>query len=178
MQLHPLLDAANTEIAVLFDLSTQTFIPLVDLSLESVSGEPLTLGELRHPATRPGLRMMTIICDTIPQWPVHLSARSAGNDRPISIEDVLTAIHSHFQALVSRNEWMDFSNNRKTRAPRAFLRRRYSYQDDEQFDVDEGVRRVVYLKENHMFKGMVQLEGRWTNDYGCATFKLLVGSRS
>ena len=180
IQLHPLLDGANTEIAVLLDLSTHTFIPPVNLSLESVSEGPLKLDELHHPATQPGLRMMTIICDMIPQWPIHLrlSAHHARNDQPISIEDVLTAIHRHFQEQVSRNEWIDFLNNRKTRAPQAFLREYSGYRGDEQFEAEKGVRRVVYLRENHMFKGMVQLEGHRTNEDGYATFKLLVGSRS
>lgn len=154
-------------------------------SSSQTSGTPLNLDELAQQATHPGVTRMKIICDLIPQWDVILEpqrdyASSSGylavphepvaSNQPITLGDVLVAVHRMLQTQITHRDWARLSNTEATNIARAYTRRCRTFPSAEQFEASQGVRRVDYLLDRFLFKGLVRLRG----EDGFETVKLIV----
>ncbi|KAI0355518.1 hypothetical protein OH77DRAFT_1425028 [Trametes cingulata] len=188
--IHPLLNGENAAgPMLLFDLSLNTFNPQRVKSLSQTSGTPLTLDELREPATYPAVRRMTITCERIPDWPVVLEPHSTSRERsrerspflnvpaaamddaPITVYDVLMALHRTMQRQISHVDWARLTQAQTYAISAAYTRRCRTFPSAAAFEEAQGVRRVDYLLEQHMFRGLV----RDNVQDGFSKMKLIVG---
>ncbi|KAI0832933.1 hypothetical protein BC628DRAFT_1407292 [Trametes gibbosa] len=192
--IHPLLNGENASgPMLLFDLSLNTFTPQRITALSQTSGTPLTLEELREPATFPTVRRMTISCEALAEWPVVLEPHSTSRDRsrerspflgvsaypagasaddaPITVYDVLMAIHRTVQRQISHVDWARLTRAQTQAVSRAYTRRCRTFPSAAAFEEAQGVRRVDYLLEAYMFRGLV----RDNLQDGFSKMKLIVG---
>ncbi|KAI0364595.1 hypothetical protein BV20DRAFT_974253 [Pilatotrama ljubarskyi] len=188
--IHPLLNGENAGgPMLLFDLSLNTFNPQRVKSLSQTSGTPLTLEELREPATYPAVRRMTITCDRLPEWPIVLEPHStsrersrerspflnvpaaAADDTPITVYDVLMAIHRTMQRQISHVDWARLTRAQTYDISAAYTRRCRTFPSAAAFEEAQGVRRVDYLLDQYMFRGLV----RDNVQDGFSKMKLMVG---
>lgn len=191
--IHPLLNGENAGgPMLLFDLSLNTFSPQRVTSLSQTSGTPLTLDELREPATYPTVQRMTIGCDRIPEWPIVLEPHSTsrersrerspflgvpagpGMDEPITVYDVLMAIHRTVQRQISHVDWARLSSTQTRAVSAAYTRRCRTFPSAAAFEEAQGVRRVDYLLDQYMFRGLVRDNMR----DGFSKMKLILGPGS
>ena len=182
-QFHPLLNGETQSPMLLFDMSIHSFNPLRITSPGSTSGRSLSLDELQQQATHPGVTKMIITCDAIPQWPItlepannnsnYLSVHRTVDNQPITLGDILVAIHRHLQIQISHRDWVKLSNDDTTQISRAYTRRCRTFPSVEQFETSQGVRRVDYLKDKYIFKGLTRRRG----EDGFEHVKLLIGSK-
>ncbi|OSX59355.1 hypothetical protein POSPLADRAFT_1048692 [Postia placenta MAD-698-R-SB12] len=170
-QLHPMLNGEGRDgPALLFDVSVHTFQPMRLTSAGASSGPTLSLDELGQQATYPPCRRMKISCDIIPQWPIELEAKeqertlflsipsNSHKDAPITVGDVLIAIHRSLQRQISHVDWARLSQAEETAVARAYTRRCKTYGSVEAFEKSQGVRRVDYLLDKYMFRGLISIE--------------------
>ncbi|KAJ8483017.1 hypothetical protein ONZ51_g4983 [Trametes cubensis] len=146
--INPLLNGENAGgPMLLFDLSLNTFSPQRITSGGQKTGTPLTLEELREPATYPS---------TTP---------------PITVYDVLMAIHRTVQRQISHVDWARLSQSDMRAISAAYTRRCRTFPSAAAFEEAQGVRRVDYLRDNYMFRGLVRANSK----DGFSKMKLLVG---
>ncbi|CAL1700046.1 unnamed protein product [Somion occarium] len=182
-QFHPLLNGETQTPMLFFDLSVHAFDPLRLISPGRRAGKSLALDELQQQATHPGVTRMVITCDAIPQWPItlepyddqsnYLSVPRASYDQPITLGDILVAIHRALQTQISHRDWVKLTNEDATAVARAYTRRCRTYPSAEQFEASQGVRKVDYLKDRYIFKGLTRRRG----DDGFEYVKLLTGPK-
>jgi len=183
-KIHPLLDGATRYIPIIFDLSSPSFNPLESDRSDRVHSIPPEV--LAHPATDPPTTRLMITCDILPQWPIYLdysaatAAASGGyvnraspDLMPITVGDVLYAIHTHFQTQIRHQDWNQLSEVEETAIARAYTRRCRAFPSMEQLLASQGVRRIDYLRKTFMFAGLVRVAG----DEGYDNLKLVVTSR-
>lgn len=185
-QLHPLLNGESREAPLLlFDLSFHTFKPVRISEQGRTNGNTLTSDELGQHATHPGIKRMKITCDLIPQWPIvleprerersnYLSVPSGSQDAPITLGDVLVAIHRSLQLQISHVDWARLSQQEETAVARAYTRRCKTFPSVEDFEKSQGVRRVDYLLDKFMFKGLVRSSA---GQEGYENVRLLLGRK-
>ncbi|PCH40932.1 hypothetical protein WOLCODRAFT_51780, partial [Wolfiporia cocos MD-104 SS10] len=164
-QLHPILNGESSGgPTVYFDLSLNTFSPIRISAPGQTTGVPLSLDELKQHATHPGIKHMTIKCDIIPQWPIKLEAQRqqshflavpSTSDGPITVGDVLLAIHRSLQRQITHVDWARLSQSETTAVARAYTRRCRTFPSAVAFEKSQGVRQVDYLRDNFIFKGLV-----------------------
>ncbi|TCD59970.1 hypothetical protein EIP91_010960 [Steccherinum ochraceum] len=187
-QFHPLLNGEGGNRPLLFfDLSLHAFNPLRISSYGHTTGTTLTLDELSQQATHPGVTRMEIICDTISQWPIILEPQqdrpssgylsvpssSAANFGPITVGDILVAIHRVLQTQISHRDWVQLSDSQETAIARAYTRRCRTFPSAEEFESRQGVRKVDYLLDKFVFRGLTRLRG----EGGFEVVRLLVGPK-
>ncbi|KAF7976650.1 hypothetical protein HWV62_5977 [Athelia sp. TMB] len=178
--IHPFLNGESPRPDFGFDLSASAFRPV-----RFINGLPaeLSMEELREPATHPPITHMRITCDAIPQWPIeleyhpydasgqHLSLPSAGGGvPPVSLGDVLFAIHSALHTQISHLDWGRLTISEETAIARAYTRRCRSAPSIEQLEASQGVKRVDFLLDRFVFRGLVRAPG----DEGFNEWKLIV----
>ncbi|TFK46513.1 hypothetical protein OE88DRAFT_1612930, partial [Heliocybe sulcata] len=162
--LHPLLNGESQSPPIFFDMSIAKFCPM------KLTGRTtkalLTNEELAQPATWPATTHMRIVCDAVKQWPIELKdRREEGNamflqvpgtdsSRPITLGDVLHAIHVAMQTQITHMDWARLSKSDEIDVARAYTRRCRAFPSVEEFETRQGVRRVDYLKKHYMFKGL------------------------
>ncbi|KAI0677765.1 hypothetical protein C8Q78DRAFT_962151 [Trametes maxima] len=188
--IHPLLNGENAAgPMLLFDLSLNTFSPQRVKMLSETSGTPLSLDELREPATYPTVRRMTITCDLIPNWPIVLEPQTTSRERsreqspflgvppsttedvPITVFDVLMAIHRTVQRQITHVDWARLTESQMRAVSAAYTRRCRTFPSAAAFEEAQGVRRVDYLHDQYMFRGLVRENAK----DGFAKMKLVVG---
>ncbi|OSC96378.1 hypothetical protein PYCCODRAFT_1441083 [Trametes coccinea BRFM310] len=188
--INPLLNGENAGgPLLLFDLSQNTFNPQRLTSYGQKKGTPLSLEELREPATYPPVWRMTITHDKIPDWPVVLEPRSTSRERsrerspflgvppevsqdsPITVFDVLKAIFLTVQRQISHVDWARLSQSDMRAVSMAYTRRCRTFSSAAAFEEAQGVRRVDYLRDDYMFRGIA----RENSKDGFAKMKLLTG---
>lgn len=186
-QLNPLLDAeSGRQPPILFDLSFYTFEPR-RASPSNPSGVSLSADELSQTATYPGVTRMVITCDEIPEWQVVLEPyrerpshsgylgvpadNSAAANAPITVNDVLYAIHRMLQRQIVHADWVKLSNDKATAVARAYTRRCRTFPTTQAFEESQGVKRVDYLESKYMFKGLARHRG----EQGFEHVRLIVG---
>ncbi|TFK82972.1 hypothetical protein K466DRAFT_568118 [Polyporus arcularius HHB13444] len=189
-QIHPLLDGESMAgPKLLFDLSYHTFSPQRITSYNQTSGTPLTLDDLLEPATYPPVRRMTIKSELISEWPIvlepHTTSRERSRERspflsvspreaedaPITVYDVLMAIYRTLQRRITQTDWARLSARQVNTISAAYTRRSRTYPSAQAFEDAQGVRRVDYLGEQYMFRGIM----RESVQDGFSKMKLLVG---
>lgn len=100
----------------------------------------------------------------IPQWPIELSlcvhgGYDVGNPL-LSVGDVLYMIHSSLHRRISHQDWARLDQDEKIAITRAYTRRCRSIPSAAEFEASEGVKRVDYLMDRHVFRGLVRaMEG-------------------
>lgn len=182
-QFHPMLNGeSGLSPLLIFDLSLNTFTPYRISAPGETTGSTLSLDQLGEQATYPGVKRMTITCDEIPQWPIVLEPQTRSRldylavpsiSAPITLGDVLIAIHRSLQRQITHVDWARLSRADEVEVARAYTRRCKTFPSAEAFEVSQGVRRVDYLRDRYMFKGLV----RTSHDGGFEHAKLLVGRR-
>ncbi|KAH9948818.1 hypothetical protein B0H21DRAFT_216154 [Amylocystis lapponica] len=184
-QFHPLLNGETSKgPLVLFDISLNTFNTRHLSASGQTGGNTLSLDDLGQQATHPAVKRMTITCDDIPQWPIvlepqvqgrsnYLSVPATSADAPITVGDVLIAVHRSLQQKISHVDWARLSRSEEVDIARAYTRRCKTFPSAEAFEASQGVRRVDYLKDRYMFKGLM----RSSSDGRFEHVKLLVGKR-
>ena len=171
-QLNPLLNAeSGNQPAILFDLAFHTYEPR-RITYSSPSGVPLTADELSQTATYPGVTRMVITCDELPEWDVVLEPykerpsnsgylavpvdAAPAASAPITVNDVLCAIHRKLQRQITHSDWVKLSNDKATAVARAYTRRCRTFPTTQAFEESQGVKRVDYLEDKYMFKGLAR----------------------
>ncbi|KAI0092150.1 hypothetical protein BDY19DRAFT_928545 [Irpex rosettiformis] len=186
-QLNPLLSAEYPHnCPLLFDLSLNHYDPQRLHQHGAKQGTPLSQEELSQIACWPGATRMVITCDDVPDWKVVLEPyheRPSNNgyltvpaddiNKPINVNDVLFAIHKLFQRQVRHREWVGLSDSKATAVARAYTRRCRTFPSTQAFEESQGVRRVDFLEDRYMLKGLVRQRG----EQGFENLRLLVGKR-
>ncbi|KZT05583.1 uncharacterized protein LAESUDRAFT_750511 [Laetiporus sulphureus 93-53] len=145
----------------------------------------LSKEELSQPATHPPVKHITIICDSIPNWPIEVKpaqkerkrlfpVERSSHDALVTLEDVLIAMHKHMQQPVTQVEWAELSEADVEKVSRVYTRRCRTFprEGPGAFKEHIGVRRVDYLGDNYMFRGLVRHKA---GQEGFEKLKLLVG---
>lgn len=89
-QIHPSLDRNGTHLKPKLMLNLRASDLAQSIALSNVPPADMDL-----PATQPPVRLMRIVCDAIPQWPLELVY-----DIPITLGNVLQNIHEHMMTLI------------------------------------------------------------------------------
>jgi hypothetical protein len=172
-EIHPLLRPDSQ--AIYFDLSFFEFRPV------DAKGKPISVQTLAEPATHPPTTRLVVTSDRIPQWPVLLDYHAAtlGTPHsssalpPITLGDVLYAIHQTMQTQITHREWAELDDKDETVVAKAYMRRYKLVAGHESRLAAEGVKRVDYLLKKVLFAGLSRKNG----DQGYENLRLLVKSR-
>ena len=172
-ELHPLLRPDSH--AIYFDLSFFEFRPV------DAKGKPISGQTLAEPATHPPTTRLVVNSDLIPQWPVLLDYHAAtlGTPQsssalpPITLGDVLYAIHQTMQSQITHREWAELDEKEEIAIGKAYMKRYKLVPGHESRLAAEGVKKVDYLLRKVMFAGLSRKNG----DQGYENLKLLVKSR-
>ena len=92
---------------------------------------------------------------------------------PITLGDVLYAIHQTMQAQITHREWAGLEDREEVAVGKAYMRRYKLVSGHESRLAAEGVKRVDYLLKKVMFAGLTRKSG----DQGYENLKLLVKGR-
>ncbi|EKM59871.1 uncharacterized protein PHACADRAFT_250646 [Phanerochaete carnosa HHB-10118-sp] len=172
-QLHPLLSAENGHRSpIVFDLSFHTYEPRKHAP-GSFSSSHLTQDEFSQTATYPSVTRILITCDEIPDWRVVLEPyrEQPSNSGyltvpvtnapapPITVHDVLYAIHRMLHRQIRQADWRKLSDERTTKVSRAYTRRTRTLSTTRAFEESQGVKWVDYLEDKYMFRGLVRHRG-------------------
>ncbi|KAK0449665.1 uncharacterized protein EV420DRAFT_781659 [Desarmillaria tabescens] len=161
LQINPWLTGYAQAGYLWFDLSMAAFNPIrVDNMGMKV---PLGMNELSGPATHPHIQRMTIICDSMPYWPITIGDGSRG----LALGDVLQGVYRMMMWRISGAEWQRFPEGDKAAIAKAFARRCKALGNPQLQNAErqDGVKRVDLLLGKTMFRGLV-VEG--------GVFKLLL----
>jgi hypothetical protein len=126
---------------------------------------------------------MRITCDFIRQWPIELeytpydmhgqyfSLPSVnGTVPPITVGDVLYAIHRTLHQQITHLDWGRLTLSEEIAIARAYTRRCRSIPSVAELEASQGVKKVDFLLERYMFRGLVR--GYGEDDYD--EWKLIV----
>lgn len=158
-QIHPLLNGEAPRTDFYFDLASPSFSPLRWIG----AGQSVVISadELSSPATYPPITRMRITHDAIPQWPIDLEFHYDGYagpsvPPPITLGDVLYMIHSSLRRQIRQQDWVQLSVSETTAIARAYTRRCRSAPSSAQVEASQGVRRIDYLLEKRIFRGLIR----------------------
>jgi hypothetical protein len=180
--IHPYLNGETPRPDFHFDLSSPTFSPM--RLVAPGQSALLSLDSLSEPATHPPITRLRIICDVIPQWPIELQyspyaaaptlspSPLSNSPVPITLGDVLIALHRSLQTRISHIDWARLSISEETAISRAYTRRCRSVPQLAQFEASQGVRRIDYLLDKVVFRGLVRVLGM----EGFEKLRLVTGS--
>jgi hypothetical protein len=119
--------------------------------------------ELRELATFPPIINMRITHDVIPQWPIKLNLvhgeYDVGNPLPLTVGDILYMIHSSMHRRISRQDWARLDQSEETAIALAYTRRCRSIPSLAGMEASRGVKRVDYLMDRHVFRGLKVADG-------------------
>jgi hypothetical protein len=172
-ELHPLLRLDSRDIKL--DLSYFEFRPL------DAHGRSIPFHTLAEPATFPTTTRLVIKSDRVPQWPVLLDYHAATFNTPhspsslppITLGDVLFAIHQTMQTQITHREWAELDDREESEVGKAYVRRYKLVPGHESRLAADGVKRVDYLLKKVMFAGLT----RKTGDQGYENLKLHVENK-
>ncbi|OAX38782.1 hypothetical protein K503DRAFT_770130 [Rhizopogon vinicolor AM-OR11-026] len=157
-QIHPLLNGEAYGTELYFDIANPAFAPLRRAGPNNMV--MLSVEELREHATAPTITSMRITHDAIPQWPIDLEfvhgEYDAMNPLPLTVGDILWMIHSSLHRQISHPDWARLSQSEETAIARAYTRRYRSSPSSAQMEASQGVKRVDYLMDRHVFRGLVR----------------------
>lgn len=142
-----------------FDLASPSFAPLrwVGPGQSAV----ISADELHEPSTYPSVARMRISHDAIPRWPIDLEFHYDGYTNPtlapsITLGDVLYMIHSSLHRQITHQDWARLSLSEETAIARAYTRRCRSVPSSASVEASQGVKRIDYLREKHIFRGLIR----------------------
>ncbi|KAH7908899.1 hypothetical protein BJ138DRAFT_1090460 [Hygrophoropsis aurantiaca] len=158
-QVHPLLNGEALPAGFYFDLASPTFAPVRWIG--PGQSAPVSLDELREPATYPPITSMRITHDAIPHWPIDLTESADAYSAallPITLGDVLWAIHGALHRQITQHDWAQLGDSHSMSIARAYTRRCRSVPSLAQLESSQGVKRVDYLLDKFMFGGLVRAQ--------------------
>ncbi|KAF8124593.1 hypothetical protein EV363DRAFT_1354028 [Boletus edulis] len=158
-QIHPLLNGETPSVEFNFDLASPSFSPFFWVGPGQTA--MISADELRESATYPPLTRMRITHDAIKEWPIDLEFHDDGYTDPtahppITLGDVLYLIHSSLHRQVTHEDWARLSVSKETEIARAYTRRYRSVPSSAQVEASRGVKRVDYLLDKHIFRGLIR----------------------
>ncbi|KAJ6487635.1 hypothetical protein C8R45DRAFT_253673 [Mycena sanguinolenta] len=188
MQIHPFLNADAPSPVFHFDLAPRQFAPLRLLvpATPTTAAQTALLGsEIREPAFHPPLTRLRMLHTQIPFWPVDLELppEVALGQVPISVGDVLVALHRALHMRISHADWETLSEADAAAVSKAFTKRCRAeavrsvtggapgaatqqmtmtqisqLRDKEMEERNEGVKRVDFLLGKSVFRGLARVD--------------------
>lgn len=175
MQIHPWLNGDRPSSSFFFDLSRSAFAPQRTRSSSTLQRDALrrlTSEEKRVQAFFPPLTAVRIFHPQLPFWPIKVgpSEDAEGRARPISVGDVLAAMHNVLQERIATADWETLSSEDQQRVICMFTRRCRAEAvrskvppamlgDREAEERRSGVKRVDLLLGKTWFQGLVRSPG-------------------
>ncbi|KAF8142249.1 hypothetical protein K438DRAFT_1442646, partial [Mycena galopus ATCC 62051] len=173
-QVHPFLNGDAPSPIFHFDLAPLQFAPirLINPNVNPPQTAQLSAAEIREVAFDPPLTTVRILHPRIPFWPVDLAlpatAQSPGQGIPISLGDVLVALHRSLHVRISHADWATLAPADAELVTAAFTQRcraeavrsgvpRSQLRDREVKEREEGVKRVDFLCGRTAFKGLIRV---------------------
>ncbi|KAJ7832993.1 Alpha/Beta hydrolase protein [Mycena leptocephala] len=168
LQIHPWLHGDVPSQEFIFDLSMSGFGPHRIVAPDQAM--PLSAKDYQARAFNPPVTKLRITCDMIPHWPIDISfanERSWMQTPPITLGDILVAIHQKMHQSITHADWERLSMSEEVLVSRAFTRRcrmesmrrgRTYHSDDELPERQLGVKVVDFLLGRNMFRGLVRSE--------------------
>jgi len=98
------------------------------------------------------------------------AAESDGTVPPISLGDVLFAIHRALHTQITHLDWGRLTLSEEIAIARAYTRRCRSSPSTSQLEASEGVKRIDFLLDRFMFRGLIRAPG----EDGYDEWKLIV----
>ncbi|KAJ7830034.1 hypothetical protein B0H13DRAFT_1564816, partial [Mycena leptocephala] len=170
LQIHPWLNGDSPSASFHFDLAPVQFAPMRAVGRNPVQAVILSVAELREAAFHPPLRSLRILHPQLPFWPIDL-ALPAGfafqASPPISMGDVLVALHRSLHQRISHADWATLGPDEEVAVTRAFAQRcrgeaarsgvpPAQLRDREVAERNLGVKRVDFLRGKTVFKGLLR----------------------
>ncbi|KAJ7099544.1 hypothetical protein B0H15DRAFT_820654 [Mycena belliarum] len=169
LQIHPWLNGDAPSQEFVFDMSITAFDPrrFVGPGQQPV---PLSIADYQAPAFFPPITKLRIICDMIPNRPIDLvfgAGGYGGAPPPITLGDVLVAIHRKMHQRITHQDWERLSMSEEARVSRAFIQRcriesmrhEGGFRSDSDLpERQQGVKVVDFLLGRYMFKGLTRSE--------------------
>ncbi|KAJ6559454.1 hypothetical protein DFH09DRAFT_514749 [Mycena vulgaris] len=171
LHIHPWLNGDAPSPVFHFDLAPGDFAPLRLVSANPPQSAFLGAAEFSEPAFHPPLTALRIFHPRLPFWPVDLylpaDFPADAAPPPISLADVLVALHRALHQRISRADWATLSPADEAAVARAFAHRcraeavrsgvpPANLRDREVAERNEGVKRVDFLLGKTVFKGLVR----------------------
>ncbi|KAJ7657658.1 hypothetical protein DFH06DRAFT_452642 [Mycena polygramma] len=172
LQIHPWLNGDAPSPDFYFDIANGAFMPLKRVQLDSSAdtGGLLSVAECNEPAFHPPVQRLRIIHPHIPWWPIDLvlpPEMEADEVLPITLGDVLIAIHRAMHTPISHRDWARLSTTEGAAVARTFTARcraearrtevgPSNLRDVELAETQKGVKRVDYLDGKTSFRGLIR----------------------
>ncbi|KAF8205396.1 hypothetical protein K438DRAFT_1918076 [Mycena galopus ATCC 62051] len=165
--IHPFLNGDAPSPAFHFDLAPMAFTPMRLVSTHPPSGALVSGTELREAAFHPPIFTLRILHPRLPLWPIDLALHSSAQAPPISLADVLVALHRSLHTRIGSSDWATLGSDDQTRVTRAFAARcrkealraggtPKQLRDREIAVRNQGVLRVDFLQGKTVFRGLVR----------------------
>ncbi|KAJ7125527.1 hypothetical protein C8R43DRAFT_1030416 [Mycena crocata] len=171
-QIHPWLNGDVPSSIFFLDLAPTQFAPQRLATVSPPQGTPLSGAEIREPAFHPPITSLRILHPRLPFWPVDLElpaelASTPGAQTPISLGDVLVALHRALHERIAHADWETLSAPDQAAVTKAFTQRCRAeavrsgalpaqLRDREVVERNQGVKRVDFLLGKTVFKGVVR----------------------
>ncbi|KAH6905872.1 hypothetical protein BKA70DRAFT_460556 [Coprinopsis sp. MPI-PUGE-AT-0042] len=170
--IHPLLNAEHSRHDFFFDLANPMFVPC---RVVGPSGEmvPITAEELFQPACHPPIYNLKVTSEKLPdEWAIEMAYQPQGHPSPeahlptspnatgqppITVGDVLLQTHRALHLRITHDDWNALDTADERKITKAFYTRcNAGGQSQRDWLVSQGVKRVDYLLEKRLFKGLVR----------------------
>jgi len=167
--LNPWINAESPRFDFHFDLSRPIFSPV--RLYGGGQSFPLSKEEMMQPATYPSIFQLRITCDELPKWPIELewSNYTPGlfspstqsyhtSPAPISLTDVLVAIHQALHQQIRHSDWAELNSREQESVGRAYTARCKAAGTIEDQDAEraKGVKRVDFLGRKTRMVGLTR----------------------
>lgn len=157
VQVNPVLDGLNWQGRTSFALNSKRFSPHRVTNERQLA--QFSNAEYLQPAVWPPVNRLRILCDLIP-WPIELTPNPnqypAGTlPPPITVADVLIAIHYNLHKQIGRADFDRLEKDKKDAVSRAYHKRCKMDPNLELVERGEGVKQVDFLRKHVWFRGLI-----------------------
>ncbi|KAJ6559754.1 hypothetical protein B0H19DRAFT_944999 [Mycena capillaripes] len=170
MQIHPWLNGDAPSPSFHFDLAPAAFVPLRRVDTYPPTSALVGPADLREPAFHPPLFALRILHPRLPFWPVDLALPTGAHAPPITLADVLVALHRALHTRINHADWATLGREDEAAVTRAFAARCRAeavrsgaapahLRDREVAVRNQGVKRIDFLVGKTVFKGLVRAPG-------------------
>ncbi|KAF8144202.1 hypothetical protein K438DRAFT_1486876, partial [Mycena galopus ATCC 62051] len=158
--IHPFLNGDTPSPIFHFNLAPSGFKPLHLIPGDPPKATFLETAELQEEAFHPPRTTLRILHPRLPLLPIDFvlphdipDAQAA----PITVADVLIAIHKILHKHITHKEWATVSAEDQRKVTRAFIQRcrAEAFNARERAEIGEGVKRVDFLLGETIFQGLL-----------------------